>query len=73
MVGMTQMQTANPRSGRYNSVEEILDGLAAGAVVHTMAGFVIVDRTCTDCDARLPRFGIDGTLDTFPRCSAHAF
>lgn len=30
-------------------------------------------RRCTDCRVVLPVVTIDGRLDTFPRCSEHAF
>lgn len=32
-----------------------------------------VKRQCTDCGTELPTHLADGSLDTFPRCSAHAF
>lgn len=59
------------------SVAEVLRGMDLGIVTHTPGrGFAIAERHC-HCGVRLPKtvaVGPNaGSLDTFPRCSRHAF
>jgi hypothetical protein len=56
------------------STEQILAARDAGRMTHDMAGWHWSSaRECEDCGATLPQQGLDGSADTFPRCSAHAF
>lgn len=43
----------------------VIDPVTGGMSIHR--------RHCTDCRVGLPVVTIDGRLDTFPRCSEHAF
>jgi hypothetical protein len=53
------------------TVTQALAAMDAGVMRHsiTEGGFVLSLRTCTDCPSVLPFTKLDGSTDTFPRCS----
>ena len=62
------------RCGTYSWGAGLPSGVADDAICPVPPrGEVTYRRHCTDCGVPLPKYLLNGSLDTSPRCSAHAF
>jgi hypothetical protein len=71
-----QLATAARNGDLEMTIVQVLAGIEAGVLVDRGApkiGYQFVPRACTDCGRSLSFQRIDGSPDTFPRCSGCAF
>ena len=60
-----------PECSRCGTYRWGSDGEQCGVPVNLADN--LAARWCTDCGVQLPKYLLNGSLDTFPRCSRHAF